>query len=39
MENVTGEELNWFWRGWFLNNWKIDQAVKNIKYINADYKQ
>ncbi len=39
MENVTGEELNWFWRGWFLNNWKIDQAVKNIKYVNGDYKQ
>ncbi|WP_313502738.1 M1 family metallopeptidase [Kaistella carnis] len=37
MENVSGEELNWFWRGWFLNKWKIDQAVTNVKYINGDF--
>ncbi|MCY0970588.1 M1 family metallopeptidase [Chryseobacterium wangxinyae] len=36
MENVSGEELNWFWRGWFINKWKIDQAVKSVKYINED---
>ena len=38
MENVSGEELNWFWRGWFMNRWKIDQAVKNVKPVNGDYK-
>lgn len=38
MENVSGEELNWFWRGWFFNKWKIDQAVKNVKYVNGDVK-
>ncbi|KAA2215429.1 M1 family metallopeptidase [Chryseobacterium sediminis] len=38
MENVSGEELNWFWRGWFFNKWKIDQAVKNVKYVNGDFK-
>lgn len=38
MENVSGEELNWFWRGWFFNKWKIDQSVKNVKYINGDFK-
>lgn len=38
MENVSGEELNWYWRGWFLNKWKIDQAVKNVKYINGEFK-
>ncbi|MDQ0476118.1 M1 family metallopeptidase [Chryseobacterium sp. MDT2-18] len=37
VENVSGEELNWFWRGWFLNKWKIDQAVKSAKYINGDF--
>jgi hypothetical protein len=37
MENVSGEELNWFWRGWFLNKWKIDQAVKSVKYNNGDF--
>lgn len=38
MENVSGEELNWFWRGWFFNKWKIDQAVKEVKYVNGDFK-
>ncbi|ASK31760.1 peptidase M1 [Chryseobacterium sp. T16E-39] len=39
MENVSGEELNWFWRGWFFNKWKIDQAVKGVKYEDGDYKK
>lgn len=38
MENVSGEELNWFWRGWFFNKWKIDQSVKNVQYVNGDFK-
>ncbi|WP_417427615.1 M1 family metallopeptidase [Halpernia sp.] len=38
MENVSGEELDWFWRGWFINNWKIDQAVDDVKYVNGDAK-
>ena len=37
IENVSGEELNWFWRGWFLNKWKIDQAVTGVKYVNGDF--
>ncbi|WP_346237793.1 M1 family metallopeptidase [Niabella insulamsoli] len=32
IENVAGEDLGWFWRGWVLNTWKIDQAVKNVAY-------
>lgn len=34
IENVSGEDLGWFWRGWVLNNWKLDQAVKDVKYID-----
>jgi hypothetical protein len=34
MENVSGEDLGWFWRGWVLNTWKLDQAVKDVKYID-----
>ncbi len=34
MENVAGENLNWFWRGWFLNNWKADIGVREVKYLN-----
>jgi hypothetical protein len=37
IENVSGEDLSWFWKGWFLNNWKIDQSVDNVKYVNGDF--
>ncbi|MFI5134022.1 MAG: M1 family metallopeptidase [Chitinophagales bacterium] len=33
IENVSGEDLSWFWRGWVLNTWRIDQAVKGVKYV------
>ncbi|MES1217747.1 MAG: M1 family metallopeptidase [Bacteroidota bacterium] len=33
MENVSGEDLSWFWRSWVLNTWKLDQAVKDVKYV------
>jgi hypothetical protein len=36
MENVAGEDLSWFWRGWVLNSWKLDQKVKEVKYIKAN---
>lgn len=36
IENVAGENLNWFWRGWFINNWQLDQAVKEVKYVSDD---
>ena len=39
MENVSGEDLSYFWRGWFQNKWKIDQAVTSVKYKNSDFKQ
>ncbi|ANH83614.1 peptidase M1 [Niabella ginsenosidivorans] len=35
MENVGGEDLAWFWRGWVFNDWKIDQAVQGVKYKNS----
>ncbi|MGA9638670.1 M1 family metallopeptidase [Flavobacterium sp.] len=38
MENVSGEDLSWFWRGWFLNNWKFDQGISGIKYVKNDPK-
>jgi hypothetical protein len=34
MENVSGENLNWFWREWFLNNWQLDVAVTGVKYVD-----
>lgn len=37
MENVSGEDLSWFWRGWIMNNWKIDQGVKSVKYVDNKF--
>ncbi len=36
IENVSGEDLAWFWRGWVLNNWKLDMTVKAVKYVKDD---
>ncbi|OOQ56464.1 M1 family metallopeptidase [Mucilaginibacter pedocola] len=36
MENASGESLQWFWRGWFVNNWRLDVAVNDVKYVNSD---
>jgi hypothetical protein len=30
MENGAGEDLSWFWKGWFLENWKLDQAITAV---------
>lgn len=30
MDNGAGEELAWFWRGWFLENWTMDQAITSV---------
>ena len=36
MENVGGEDLSYFWRGWFLTNDKLDQGVTKIDYVDND---
>jgi hypothetical protein len=38
MENMSGEDLGWFWRGWVLNNWKLDQKVSSVTYEANDPK-
>ncbi|NQD70135.1 M1 family metallopeptidase [Sphingobacterium shayense] len=38
IENETGENLAWFWRGWFQNNWTLDQSLANVEYVNMDPK-
>jgi len=30
MDNVAGENLSWFWKGWFLENYKLDQSIKDV---------
>jgi hypothetical protein len=34
MENVAGEDLGWFWRGWFLENFMLDQSITGVSYDN-----
>ncbi|HVF80900.1 MAG TPA: M1 family metallopeptidase [Flavisolibacter sp.] len=35
MENAAGEDLAWFWRGWVMNNYKLDVAVKSVTQVSA----
>ena len=30
MENASGVDLNWFWRGWFFTTEHVDLAIKNV---------
>ena len=39
MENVSGEDLSWFWRSWVFNNWKLDMTVADVKYTDDDPKK
>lgn len=39
MENAAGEDLSWLWRGWFINNWRLDQGVNDVKYVSNDPKK
>jgi hypothetical protein len=38
IENSAGEDLAWFWRGMFLENYKLDQAISKVDYIGSDAK-
>ena len=31
MESEAGEDLSWWWRGWYANNWQMDLAVAGIE--------
>ncbi len=32
MDNGSGEDLTWFWQGWYHNNWQLDQAITKVTY-------
>jgi hypothetical protein len=36
MDSEAGEDLSWFWRGWFYNNWQLDLAVTGIAAFPKD---
>ncbi len=35
IENAAGEDLGWFWKGWFYETWKLDQSVKDVRYVDG----
>ena len=35
MESEAGEDLSWWWRGWYANNWQLDLAVTGIQPFPA----
>lgn len=36
MESEAGEDLSWWWRGWYENTWQLDLAVTGVGYVNGD---
>ncbi len=30
MDNACGENLDWFWKGWFVENYTLDQSIKEV---------
>ena len=36
MDSEAGEDLSYFWRGWFENNWQLDLAVTGVKPFPSD---
>ena len=36
LEDATGEDLDWFWRGWFFSTDACDISIDTIKHSKAD---
>ena len=34
MNNASGEQLDWFWKAWFLKNHKLDQTIVSVSKEN-----
>ncbi|MBX2934456.1 MAG: M1 family metallopeptidase [Ferruginibacter sp.] len=32
MDNAAGEDLSWFWKEWFIENYTFDQAITSVTY-------
>ena len=39
MESGAGEDLSWFWNGWYFHNWTLDFAAEGVEYVNGDPRQ
>lgn len=38
MEDASGVDLDWFWRGWFYTTKKVDLAMKSLRLYQIDTK-
>jgi len=38
MEDASGTDLDWFWRGWFYTTDNVDIAIDNVAYYKVDTK-
>jgi hypothetical protein len=36
MEDASGEDLDWFWRGWFFGTDACDISLDSVKYFKTD---
>jgi hypothetical protein len=36
MDSEGGEDLAWFWRGWYFNNWTFDMAIDEVTYADGE---
>ncbi|WP_070137375.1 M1 family metallopeptidase [Crocinitomix algicola] len=36
MEDASGVDLDWFWRGWFYTNDHVDIAIENVKWFQLN---
>ncbi|WP_434030292.1 M1 family metallopeptidase [[Pseudomonas] boreopolis] len=36
MQSEAGEDLSWWWRGWYFNNWQLDMGVAKAEYVEHD---
>ncbi|TDU34279.1 hypothetical protein BXY82_2942 [Gelidibacter sediminis] len=37
MENVSGENLSYFWKGWFYGNGNIDMGIASVEEYQGNY--
>ena len=35
IEDVTGQDLSWFWRGWYYETWVLDQSIQDVYSENG----
>jgi hypothetical protein len=38
MEDASGVDLDWFWRGWFFTNDHVDLGIADVKWYQVDTK-